>query len=74
MHQRLRPVGSKDNYPGPGSYYRFSEFGILCPKKNKKKGKDNKENTKNEETQGKEENRNEQQENNSPGKEAENAS
>ena len=26
---------SRDNYPGPGNYLRFSEFGILVPKRKK---------------------------------------
>lgn len=43
---RIKYPGSKDNYPGPGSYLPFSEFGILVSKssitaknrKNKKNG------------------------------------
>lgn len=37
MSQRFKTV-DKDDYPGPGTYYRFSEFGILANKKKKKDG------------------------------------
>ena len=32
MSKRLKKCGYKNDYPGPGSYIRFSEFGILVPK------------------------------------------
>ena len=31
MSKRLKKCGYKNDYPGPGSYLRFSEFGILVP-------------------------------------------
>lgn len=37
MHSRLGNPGYKNDYPGPGSYLKFSEFGILVPKKKGKK-------------------------------------
>ena len=33
MSQRFRYKDSRERYPGPGSYIRFSEFGILVSKK-----------------------------------------
>ena len=33
MSQRFRIVDRNERNPGPGSYIRFSEFGILAPKK-----------------------------------------
>ena len=38
MSKRLQKCGYKNDYPGPGSYLRFSEFGILVPKDYKKRG------------------------------------
>ena len=32
MSKRLKKCGYKNDYPGPGSYVRFSQFGILVPK------------------------------------------
>ena len=32
MSKRLKKCGYKNDYPGPGSYLRFSQFGILVPK------------------------------------------
>ena len=32
MSDRLPKFGYKNDYPGPGSYLHFSEFGILVPK------------------------------------------
>ena len=32
MSKRLKKCGYKNDYPGPGSYIRFSQFGILVPK------------------------------------------
>ena len=32
MSQRLRYKDSRERYPGPGQYIRFSEFGILVSK------------------------------------------
>jgi hypothetical protein len=37
MSQRFRYKDSRENYPGPGSYLRFSEFGILISKNARKK-------------------------------------
>ena len=36
---KYKIIDRKAAYPGPGSYIRFSEFGILAPKKNKDKEK-----------------------------------
>ena len=36
MSKRLKKCGYKNDYPGPGSYIRFSEFGILVPKNYKR--------------------------------------
>ena len=44
MSQKFRYKDSRERYPGPGSYIRFSEFGILVSKNAKK---NNKEETKN---------------------------
>jgi len=38
MSKKLGKCGYKNDYPGPGSYLRFSEFGILVPKDFKKRG------------------------------------
>ena len=38
MSQRLRYKDSRERYPGPGQYIRFSEFGILVSK-NARQGK-----------------------------------
>ena len=43
MSQKFRYKDSRERYPGPGSYIRFSEFGILVSKN----AKNNKEETKN---------------------------
>ena len=43
MSQKFRYKDSRERYPGPGSYIRFSEFGILVSKNAKK----NREETKN---------------------------
>jgi hypothetical protein len=43
MSQRFRYKDSRERYPGPGSYIRFSEFGILVSKK----ARNNKEESKN---------------------------
>jgi hypothetical protein len=43
MSQRFRIVDRNERNPGPGSYIRFSEFGILAPKK-KEKPKEEKKN------------------------------
>jgi hypothetical protein len=32
MSQKFRYKDSRENYPGPGAYIRFSEFGILVSK------------------------------------------
>jgi hypothetical protein len=33
MSQRFKIIDRNERNPGPGSYIRFSEFGILAPKK-----------------------------------------
>jgi hypothetical protein len=33
MSQKFRIKDSRERYPGPGQYIRFSEFGILVSKK-----------------------------------------
>ena len=38
MSQRLRYKDSRERYPGPGQYIRFSEFGILVSR-NARQGK-----------------------------------
>ena len=38
MSKTLQKCGYINNYPGPGSYLRFSEFGILVPKDFRKRG------------------------------------
>ena len=38
MSKRLQKYGYKNDYPGPGHYLRFSEFGILVPKDYRKRG------------------------------------
>ena len=43
MSQRFRIIDRNEKNPGPGSYIRFSEFGILAPKRDidKSKSKEN---------------------------------
>ena len=36
MSQKFRYKDSRERYPGPGSYIRFSEFGILVSKNAKR--------------------------------------
>ena len=36
MSQKFRYKDSREKYPGPGAYLRFSEFGILVSKKARK--------------------------------------
>ena len=36
MSQKFRYKDSRERYPGPGQYIRFSEFGILVSKKARK--------------------------------------
>lgn len=36
MSSNLQKCGYKNDYPGPGSYLKFSEFGILVPKRDKR--------------------------------------
>ena len=38
MSKKLQKCGYKNDYPGPGTYLRFSEFGILVPKDFRKRG------------------------------------
>lgn len=33
MSQKFKVIDRNERNPGPGSYIRFSEFGILVPKK-----------------------------------------
>jgi hypothetical protein len=42
MSQKFRYKDSRERYPGPGSYIRFSEFGILVSKKARNKKEENK--------------------------------
>ena len=42
MSQRFKIVDRNERNPGPGSYIRFSEFGILKKKKKKKKSEEKK--------------------------------
>lgn len=42
MSQKFRYKDSRENYPGPGSYIRFSEFGILISKNARKKKEETK--------------------------------
>ena len=37
MSQKFRYKDSRESYPGPGAYLRFSEFGILVSKNEMKK-------------------------------------
>ena len=43
MSQKFRIIDRNEKNPGPGSYIRFSEFGILNPKKNLYKEKEKRE-------------------------------
>ena len=47
MSQKFRYKDSRERYPGPGQYIRFSEFGILVSK-NARQAKSLKEEIKNE--------------------------
>ena len=40
MSQRFRIIDRNEKNPGPGSYIRFSEFGILAPKRDADKSKE----------------------------------
>ncbi len=42
MSQKFRYKDSREKYPGPGQYLRFSEFGILVSKKAGKNREDSK--------------------------------
>jgi hypothetical protein len=42
MSQRFKIVDRNERNPGLGSYIRFSEFGILAPKKIEKKSEEKK--------------------------------
>ena len=63
MSQRFRIIDRNEKNPGPGSYIRFSEFGILAPKRDVDKSKE-KEN-KNEEIKNSNSNEDVNQKNNS---------
>ena len=39
MSQKFRYKDSREKYPGPGQYIRFSEFGILVSKNSKRANK-----------------------------------
>jgi hypothetical protein len=41
MSQRFKIIDRNEKNPGPGSYIRFSEFGILAPKRNIAREKEN---------------------------------
>ena len=36
IHKKFKKKDTRDNYPGPGSYSSFSEFGILTSRDDKK--------------------------------------
>ncbi len=40
MSQKFRIIDRNEKNPGPGSYIRFSEFGILAPKRESDKSKE----------------------------------
>lgn len=42
MSQKFRYKDSRERYPGPGSYIRFSEFGILVSKKARRNNEETK--------------------------------
>jgi len=42
MSQKFRYKDSRENYPGPGAYLRFSEFGILVSKNARKRKEETK--------------------------------
>ena len=42
MSQKFRIKDSRERYPGPGSYIRFSEFGILVSKKARRNNEETK--------------------------------
>ena len=44
MSQKFRYKDSRERYPGPGQYIRFSEFGILVSKNARKNKEDSKNN------------------------------
>ena len=46
ISKRFQYKNRNEGYPGPGSYIRFSEFGILAPKRDKDKEKMEKEDNK----------------------------
>ena len=49
MSQRFRIIDRNEKNPGPGSYIRFSEFGILAPKRDIDKSKSKEKENSNEE-------------------------
>ena len=49
MSQRFRIIDRNEKNPGPGSYIRFSEFGILAPKRDADKSKSREKENSNEE-------------------------
>jgi hypothetical protein len=42
MSQRFKIIDRNERNPGPGSYIRFSEFGILAPKRKEKPNEEKK--------------------------------
>jgi hypothetical protein len=41
MSQRFKIIDRNERNPGPGSYIRFSEFGIFAPKRKEEKKNEN---------------------------------
>ncbi len=64
MSQRFRIIDRNEKNPGPGSYIRFSEFGILAPKRDVDKSKSKERDNRNEEIK----NSNSNEEKNNSGK------
>lgn len=57
MSQKFRYKDSREKYPGPGQYIRFSEFGILVSKNAGKNKEDSKNSFKVSKTEGNEPNK-----------------
>ena len=64
MSQRFRIIDRNEKNPGPGSYIRFSEFGILAPKRDVDKSKSREKENNNEEIKNSNSNENINQQNN----------
>jgi len=65
MSQRFRIIDRNEKNPGPGSYIRFSEFGILAPKRDIDKSKSKEKENSNEEIKNSNSNEDMNQKNNS---------